>query len=250
MAGWPTRSVASGAVVLRPEGRLNMAAAPELREQLDGLVRAGSTRLVVDLSAVDSIDSSGLGALISGLKAARQRGGDLRVAAPGEQATAMLELTNLNRILKSYESPDRAFDEPTRDTRVLEGMTGPGILGEAARVLDETWSAHPEVSEDIRTQVGIATGEIVANIVEHAARGKAVYIRMEVSVLPDRVEVSFVDDGQPAEIELSAAVLPDVMAERGRGLALAKAVLAELSYSRSTRNNWKLVSKPFGRPSP
>ena len=113
MAEWPTRTTVSGAVVLRPEGRLNMVVAPELREQLHSLVRSGNTKLVVALSGVDSIDSSGLGALISGLKAARQSGGDLRIAAPGEQATAVLELTNLNRVLKSYESADSAFDEPT-----------------------------------------------------------------------------------------------------------------------------------------
>jgi len=111
MAEWPTRTTANGAVVLRPEGRLNMVAAPELREQLHSLVRGGSTRLVVDLSAVETIDSSGLGALISGLKAARQGGGDLRISSPSEQALAVLELTNLNRVLKASDSPDSAFDE-------------------------------------------------------------------------------------------------------------------------------------------
>lgn len=111
MAGYPTRTLSSGVVVIRPEGRLNMVAAPELREQLHNLVHSGSTRLVVDLSGVETIDSSGLGALISGLKGARQGGGDLRISAPGEQALAVLELTNLNRVLKSYTSADIAFDE-------------------------------------------------------------------------------------------------------------------------------------------
>lgn len=113
MGEWPTRTTATGAVVLRPEGRLNMVAAPELREQLHSLVRAGSTRLVVDLSAVETIDAFGLGAMISGLKAARQAGGDLRIASPSEQALAVLELTNLNRVLKATESADSAFDEPS-----------------------------------------------------------------------------------------------------------------------------------------
>lgn len=111
MAECPTRTTDSGVVVVRPEGRLNMVAAPGLREQLHSLVQSGKTRLVVDLSGVDTIDSSGLGALISGLKAARQSGGDLRIAAPGEQAMAVLDLTNLNRVLKSYETADSAFDE-------------------------------------------------------------------------------------------------------------------------------------------
>lgn len=88
-----------------------MAVAAGLREQLHDLVRAGDTRVVVDLSAVDSIDSSGLGALISGLKAARQGGGDLRIVSPSQQATAVLELTNLNQVLKSFDSSDGAFDD-------------------------------------------------------------------------------------------------------------------------------------------
>jgi anti-sigma B factor antagonist len=113
MGDCPTRTTGNGVVVVLPSGRLNMTAAPALREQLHGLVHSGHTRLVVDLSGVDAIDSSGLGALISGLKVARQTGGDLRIAAPPEQVTAVLELTNLNRVLKSYESADRAFDEPT-----------------------------------------------------------------------------------------------------------------------------------------
>jgi anti-sigma B factor antagonist len=108
----PIRTTPAGVVVIRPEGRLNMTAAPALREQLHALVSDGNSRLVVDLSAVDAIDSSGLGALISGLKAARQGGGDLRIAAPCDQVKAVLELTNLNRVLKTAESADGAFGEP------------------------------------------------------------------------------------------------------------------------------------------
>lgn len=113
MVQWPTRTAESGVTVVSPAGRLNMTAAPDLREQLHSLVRNGDTRIVVDLSDVETIDSSGLGALISGLKAARQSGGDLRIAGASEQATAVLELTNLNRVLKCYESADSAFDGST-----------------------------------------------------------------------------------------------------------------------------------------
>ena len=112
MGLWPTRTLDSGVVVIRPEGRLNMSVAPDLRDQLRRLVESGNTKLVVDLSGVEAIDSSGLGALISGLKAARQDGGDLRIAGAGGQVTSVLELTNLDRILRSHESAERAFDEP------------------------------------------------------------------------------------------------------------------------------------------
>ncbi|KUI26246.1 anti-anti-sigma factor [Mycobacterium sp. IS-1496] len=110
MSNYSTRTTDSGVLVIRPEGRLNMVAAPALRKQIHELVDGGSTRVVVDLSATDFIDSSGLGALISGLKVARQAGGDLRIAAPTRQVTTVLELTNLNRVLSTYDSADGAFD--------------------------------------------------------------------------------------------------------------------------------------------
>ena len=88
--------------VLKPEGRLNMVAAPGLKSQLDELVRSGKTRIVVDLDQVTFIDSSGLGALISGLKASRQAGGDLRIAQVPEQVLTVLRLTNLDRVLRAH----------------------------------------------------------------------------------------------------------------------------------------------------
>lgn len=111
MTEFATRETESGVVVIQPEGRLNMVVAPALRKQLHGIVDGGSTRVVVDLSATEFIDSSGLGALISGLKVARQAGGDLRIASPTRQVCTVLELTNLNRVLHSYSSPDSAFDD-------------------------------------------------------------------------------------------------------------------------------------------
>lgn len=110
MPDWPTTPIRDDTVVLRPDARLNLAVAPDLREQLRGLVQGGYSRIVVDLSGVESIDSSGLGALVSGLKAARQAGGDLRITAPGPQVVAVLELTNLDKVLKTAATVEEAFD--------------------------------------------------------------------------------------------------------------------------------------------
>lgn len=98
-------------VVLAPEGKFNLVAAPQFTARISDLVAAGKTRLVVDLHGVDFIDSSGLGALIGGLKSARQQGGDLRIAAAGEQVRAVLKLTNLDRILAPYPTVDEALHD-------------------------------------------------------------------------------------------------------------------------------------------
>jgi len=96
--------------VLTLTGRLNMVAAPRLRSAVDDEVEAGSRRLVVDLQAVSFIDSSGLGALIAGLKKARQAGGDLRIAGLTEQVDTVLRLTNLDRVLRPHLSVEAATD--------------------------------------------------------------------------------------------------------------------------------------------
>ena len=98
-------------VVLAPEGKFNLVAAPRFKAQIDDLVAAGKSRLVVDLHAVDFIDSSGLGVLIGGLKSARQHGGDLRIALAGDQVRAVLKLTNLDRILTPYATLDEALHD-------------------------------------------------------------------------------------------------------------------------------------------
>ncbi|GGM03440.1 STAS domain-containing protein [Nakamurella endophytica] len=94
-----------GAAVITAAGRLNMVAAPKLRELIATTVTEHHRpTVVVDLGATDFIDSSGLGALIAGLKTARSAGGDLRIARPGKQVTTVLQLTNMLRVLRPYPS--------------------------------------------------------------------------------------------------------------------------------------------------
>jgi len=90
-------------------GRLNMVAAPKLREVIDGVVGAGAKRIVVNLADTSFMDSSGLGALIGCLKLARQSGGDLRIAAVQPQVNMVLELTSMHRVLTPHASAAEAF---------------------------------------------------------------------------------------------------------------------------------------------
>lgn len=98
-----------GWVVIRPEGRLNMVAAPMVREAIGGVVDSGRAHVAIDLTDVDFIDSSGLGALISGLKTTRQASGDLRIASANEQVRLVLKLTNLERVLTPFDSLEAAY---------------------------------------------------------------------------------------------------------------------------------------------
>lgn len=98
--------------VVTPKGRLTMVSAREFRETVtEEIGRSAGSVVVIDLSETEFIDSSGLGALVACLKTARQAGGDLRLAAPSEQVTMVLGLTNLDRVLR----PRATVEEALRD---------------------------------------------------------------------------------------------------------------------------------------
>jgi anti-sigma B factor antagonist len=106
-----------GAAVVTVTGPLNVVSASGFRDAVAATVRRDpSCRVVVDLTAVPTVDSSGLGALIGGLKAARSGGGDLRIACAGAQVVTVLDLTNLNQVLPPYPS-------------VQDGLTGAVAAG-------------------------------------------------------------------------------------------------------------------------
>lgn len=104
-----TRIRADGVAVLTATGRINLVTAPELRGEIQHVVGQGYNRLAMDLKGVEFIDSSGLGALVNGLRTARTAGGDLRLVSATDQVTSVLRLTNLDRILSVYASPDDAY---------------------------------------------------------------------------------------------------------------------------------------------
>jgi serine/threonine-protein kinase RsbW len=131
-------------------------------------------------------------------------------------------------------------------SQVLDTVTGPATLDEIATTLQRSWTAHSHVPDSVRTQVMIAVAEIAANIVEHASRVGPVRVRMEVHVSSEQVRVAFLDNGPPVELDPNASPeMPHHMAERGRGLAMAHAVLDRLWYRRNVFNHWILVSRRF-----
>lgn len=100
---------AEGVVVLHLQGRLDLGAAAAVKAEILDAVERGRARVVVDLKGVSFVDSSGLGALIGGLRATRTAGGDLRIANPGAQARMLLELTTLDRVLAPHDTIEAAL---------------------------------------------------------------------------------------------------------------------------------------------
>lgn len=111
MIEFSVETTAEDVVVVVPRGRLTMVSARRLKEIFGEAVSGGGNRIVVDMAETTFLDSSGLGAIIAGLKAARQAGGDLRIARPTAAVQSVLELTNLDRVLRARPSVEEAFDD-------------------------------------------------------------------------------------------------------------------------------------------
>src|SRR6266516_471757 len=88
-----TRTADNGITVVAPTGRLDVAGAPALKEAISEVVKNGPPRIVIDMEGVSFVDSTGLGSVISALKQVRGSQGEMRLAAPNQQARVVLELT-------------------------------------------------------------------------------------------------------------------------------------------------------------
>lgn len=98
----------SGAI-LRASGEIDLDTSAFLKEQLQELINAHENVVVLDLSDVTFIDSSGLGALIVAYRAAQERGIDLKVSSPRPQVLKVMQISGLDQVLDICESAQEAF---------------------------------------------------------------------------------------------------------------------------------------------
>jgi anti-anti-sigma factor len=91
--------LSDGAVVLRLRGELDLATVSELSEQL-GRAEHDASVVVVDLSGLEFMDSTGVSVLANTDRRARERGRRFVVVRGGRQVQRVLELTGLDRCLE------------------------------------------------------------------------------------------------------------------------------------------------------
>ena len=100
-----------GAVVVELAGELDLYNAHTVREALLGQAEKKPERLVVDLSRVTFIDSTGLGVLIEARTRLPNRQAFM-LAAPGLETRRALEISGLDRHFAVHDSLDAALDAP------------------------------------------------------------------------------------------------------------------------------------------
>ena len=100
-------------VLFVQEERIDAHNSSELKEALLHMIEQGEVTIIVQLEQVRFIDSSGLGALLSGYKNAAAKSGKLALACCRQQVLSMFELTRLNRVFEIYADLNEAFDNET-----------------------------------------------------------------------------------------------------------------------------------------
>jgi anti-sigma B factor antagonist len=96
------RTQSDRVVIVVKEERLDAHVSTELKERILRALEEGGRHIVVDLAEVTFIDSSGLGALLSGYKNANQRSGTFVLSGLQPRVRSMFELTRLNRVFEIY----------------------------------------------------------------------------------------------------------------------------------------------------
>ncbi len=71
----------------------------------------GANKLIIDLSEVESCDSSGLSAILVANRILNTTGGSMRIAAPSEKVSSLIRITQLDRVLTVCDTVDEAFEE-------------------------------------------------------------------------------------------------------------------------------------------
>ena len=90
-----------------PVNDLDASNAGDLKSAM-GQILENNSRVALDLSRIQFVDSSGLGAILSCLRQATARGGDLKLCCMTKQVRAAFELVRMHRIFDIAETREAA----------------------------------------------------------------------------------------------------------------------------------------------
>jgi anti-sigma B factor antagonist len=99
-----TRESERGYPIVAVSGEVDVYSAPMLRDELTQLLAGGATSVVVDLTDVSFLDSTGLGALVSARTAAGQAGGSLPVVCTHERILKLFTITGLDGVFQIHST--------------------------------------------------------------------------------------------------------------------------------------------------
>ena len=102
------RKINETTYILEIEGEVDVYTSPQLKQDILQLAETGVNYIIINLSKLEYLDSTGLGVLICGLKRLREANGNLALVGPGMRILRIFEITGLNKIFNIYATEEDA----------------------------------------------------------------------------------------------------------------------------------------------
>lgn len=99
-----TTREAEGRAIVAVGGEIDVYTAPRLRDRITELVGEGRYHIVIDLEAVEFLDSTGLGVLVGGLKKVRAHDGSFELVCSQERLLKIFRITGLAKVFVIRDS--------------------------------------------------------------------------------------------------------------------------------------------------
>ncbi len=93
-----------GMKVLDVAGEIDVYTAPQFKEAVNGIIAGGQKHLIIDMSDVTYMDSSGFGTLLSATRRLRPQGGTINLVKCNTSIDRILRITRLNTVFATYDS--------------------------------------------------------------------------------------------------------------------------------------------------
>ena len=90
--------------VITVSGEVDLASSPDLDIAIIAAIESGATSVVVDLTDVSFMDSSGLGVIVRGLKRCREADKDLDLVITNERVLKVFGITGLDQVIPIHDS--------------------------------------------------------------------------------------------------------------------------------------------------
>ena len=99
----------NGLMICRVDGDIDINCSPDLKKIFDKLISQKTPKIVIELSKVTYVDSSGLATLVGILKNMRSYGGKMRLAGMSPKVKSLFEITKLDKLFEIMESEEEAI---------------------------------------------------------------------------------------------------------------------------------------------
>ena len=100
-----------GMKVVELEGEIDLSTAAVFKETVYEVIESGHTDLVIDLSGLEFMDSTGLGVLVAALKKTTTEGGSIRLICDKRNILKVFTITGLDKVFSIYDNLQRCLDE-------------------------------------------------------------------------------------------------------------------------------------------